>query len=192
MQTPRYKKYIKKPLYYSVHIGNIIFLFLSDEVDCKQTVISDKAFKWWKEKVIRNQKCIIITITHGLLKESNLMGTSLSKLIIKNSNRFVDILTKYRVDIWICGHSHIPYYLPDKIVLSKELNGTLFIDVSAIRKDIFSNIESRIFIFKINSRFVLIKSRNHEKQLYYDDMDFFHQLTHKFIWDHSSPIIKSP
>jgi predicted phosphodiesterase len=187
-----YHKYLRKPLHYSVQVGNIVFLFLSDEIDSPPTEISEKAFQWWREKVIKNQHNIIITVTHGLLQQSNLLGTTLSKMLIGDSERFVEVLKKYRVDIWISGHTHLPHYLPGKSMVSHELKGTLFIDVSAIRKDLFTDIESSILTFMKNSRHVLIQSRNHEKQQYNRSLDLFHQLSHPFIWDGTPPEITYP
>jgi predicted phosphodiesterase len=187
-----YHRYLGKPLYYSVRVGNIVFLFLSDEIDSPPTEISERAFRWWRERVIENQHNIIITVTHGLLQQSNLLGTTLSKMIIKDSERFAEILKKYRVDIWISGHTHLPHYLPGKSRVANELNGTLFIDVSAIRKDLFADIESSIFTFRVNSIYVLIQSRNHEKHQYNNGLDVLHQLHHPFIWDGSPPKISYP
>ena len=188
----KYHKYIRKPLYYSVRVGNIILLFLSDEIDSPPTEISEEAFRWWRKKVITNQHNIIITVTHGLLQQSNLLGTTLSKMLIRDSERFVEVLKKHRVDIWISGHTHLPHYLPGKSMVSDELHGILFIDVSAIRMDLFTGIESRILTFMKNSRHVLIQSRNHEKQQYNNGLDVFHQLSHPFIWDGTPPEITHP
>ncbi len=169
-----------------------MFIFLSDEIDSPPTEISDRAFQWWRQRVIENQHNIIITVTHALLEQSNLLGTTLSKMIIRDSERFAEILRKYRVDIWICGHTHLPHYLPGKSLVANELNGTLFIDVSAIRKDLFADIESCIFTFRVNSRYVLIQSRDHEKHQYNNRLDVFHPLHHPFIWDGSPPKISYP
>lgn len=187
-----YHTYLRKPLYYSVRVGNIILLFLSDEIDSPPTEISEEAFRWWREKVITNQHNIIITVTHGLLQQSNLLGTTLSKMLIRDSERFAEVLKKHRVDIWISGHTHLPHYLPGKAIVSDELNGILFIDVSAIRMDLFTEIESRVLTFMKNSRNVLIQSRNHEKQQYNNGLEVIHQLSHPFIWDGTPPEITYP
>ncbi|MCL2156295.1 MAG: metallophosphoesterase, partial [Leptospirales bacterium] len=67
-----YKKYIKKPLYYSVEVGNLLILFMSDEDRFPPTFISDDTFNWWKKQVVENQDKIIITVTHAYLKNSGL------------------------------------------------------------------------------------------------------------------------
>jgi predicted phosphodiesterase len=183
---PQYYRYIGKPLFYSVRIGNIVILFLSDEINSPPTDISEKAFNWWREQVITHQDKNIITVTHGLLEQSDLLGSSLDKLIIRDSERFAAVLKKYRVDIWISGHTHFPHYLPGKTMESRN-EETLFIDVSAIRKDIFTNIESCVFFFTVGSREVHIRSRNHEKQRFETTLDIHHQLRYPFLWNGESP-----
>ena len=186
-----YLKYIKLPLHYSVKIGNILILLLSDENKKAETEISNRAFNWWKKLVISNQDRIIITVTHGYLKQSGLFGSLIPSRNIRNSGRFADVLKKYKVDIWICGHTHLPHYLKGRITMVRKLKNTLFINVSAIRDDPFMSIESNILIFKRGSDRVLIRSRNHKDHRYNSMIDIFHHLGHKFRWDGSKPLMKA-
>lgn len=185
-----YFKYIKKPPHYSVEIGNMLILLLSDENQKPPTVISDKAFQWWKKMVIQNQDKIIITVTHGYLKQSNLFGSFVDSRNIENSERFARVLKKYKVDIWICGHTHLPHYIKGHMTLIRELNNTLFINVSAIRADPFMAVESSFFIFRKDSDYALVRSRKHEAQKFVKSRDYFHRLSHKFQWDGMNPVMK--
>ncbi|MDY6934538.1 MAG: metallophosphoesterase [Spirochaetota bacterium] len=182
-----YDRYINKPLCYSVRVGNILILLMSDEKNSPPQDISDDTYVWWKNYVINNQNCIIITVTHAYLEQSNLFGSWISSRNIIGSGRFADVLKQYKVDVWIAGHTHWPNYLPGNAKVSEELNNTLFVNVAAIRKDIINYVASRIFIFTKGSGNLLIRNRNHEKNSYDEWLDINHPLSHKFIWDGSPP-----
>ncbi len=49
-----YQKKIQKGLHYSVMKGNILFIFISDELRSSATDISDETFNWWRNLVINN------------------------------------------------------------------------------------------------------------------------------------------
>ncbi|MCU0821392.1 MAG: metallophosphoesterase [Spirochaetes bacterium] len=186
-----YQKYIDKPLFYSVTAGNIIILLLSDINKVADTEIPDRAFLWWKEKVIENQDRIIITVTHGLLKQSGLFGTIEPTRNIRHSEQFTEVLRKYRVDIWLCGHAHIPHWIDSRINIKKRLGGTLFINVSAIRGNFFKNPESDILIFKKGSDIVQVKSRDHEDAEFDGWLGIDFRLSRKFEWDGKEPVMKA-
>ncbi len=186
-----YKKYINKPLHYSVLIGNMLILLLSDENKNAETEISDRAFEWWKRMVISNQDKIIITVTHGYLMHSGLFGAFEPTRNVRNSERFADVLKKYRVDMWLCGHMHLPHWVNTRVRIRENLGGTIFLNVSFIRGNILKNPESNILIFKKGSDNVLIRSRDHEEEEYNDWMDLLFKLSHGFEWDGNEPVMKA-
>jgi hypothetical protein len=179
-----YKKYIHLPLDYSVEIGNILILCMSDETDTAAQEISDGVFRWWKHMVKANQDKIIITMTHAYLKESRMFMTSFPSRNIKDSWRFAEVMKHYRVDVWICGHAHLSHGLGLSLSASDNLNGTLFINTSAIK-----NSESYLLFFKKDSADLVIKSRDHEKQIFNTD-DLIFRLKKNFIWNNSVPVMK--
>jgi predicted phosphodiesterase len=185
-----YKKHIKMPLHYSVRIGNIIILCLSDENKKAETEISDQAFEWWKNMVIDNQDKIIITMSHGFVRKSWLFGAIVPSRNIRDSGRFEEILKKYKVDIWISGHTHLSHSLKGSLRIANKLNNTVFINVSAIRGGRFMDVESFLLFFKQNSDTVIIRSRNHEQNKFQNYYKTNFNLSHKFQWDGSPPVIE--
>lgn len=177
-----YSQYINTSLHYSVVKGNLLILMISNESPGRQTYISDETFEWWKNLVISNQNKIIITVTHGTLEGNGLFASHLERLTIKNSTRFTDILKKYRVDIWISGHSHFPAWLPKMNVINKDLGGTAFIDLGSIRKEFLSTGESRFFYFHRGSSEVLMMTRNHSGMKFTSD-NFIIPLSHSFSFN---------
>ncbi|MFH0976691.1 MAG: metallophosphoesterase [Spirochaetota bacterium] len=188
-KTNNYEKYIRMPLHYSVKIGNIIIICLSDETKSAETNISDDAFNFWKDIVINNQDKIIVTMTHGYLKQSGLFGSSISSRNIKDSERFSEILKKYKVDLWICGHAHLPHNFSDSVKIVDGLNGTLFINISSIRGGSMASAESYLLFIKKNTNELIAKSRDHNEKKFNMD-DILYKLSHKFEWDNSPPIMK--
>lgn len=168
MKDPiNYNKFINKPLHYSVLRGNLLILFMSDEDRFPPTYISDKTFNWWKEMVKRNQDKIIITVTHGYLENSDLfMAKYIESRTILNSKRFEDVLRKYRVDLWLSGHTHIPSAFGFNESKIKEFNNTTFLNISRIRRDMHFNPESRVIILKNNSSTIIVKNRDHNDHKY--------------------------
>ncbi|MFQ5788470.1 MAG: metallophosphoesterase family protein [Thermodesulfobacteriota bacterium] len=132
-----YREKIKENFNYSVSRGNILFIFMSDEVRGKPTGISDETFNWWKELVINNQDKIIVVMTHAPLEGSGIPYSYLEDRQVTNSMRFTDVLKEYKVDIWFSGHLHLPHFLTNNIVQQEDYNGTIFINVSSIRPEMF-------------------------------------------------------
>jgi len=185
-----YTRLVNPKLHYSVTAGNILLLFISNSASGRMTEIPDNVFQWWEQNVIENQDKIIITVTHGSLKNSGLLQSraNIERQFIKNSERFESVLKKYKVDIWISGHSHIPGYLPFTDYKNEDLGGTIFIDNGAIREDLFSNIESRVIIFKKDSDIVTIKHRDHKEKKYITSFEKEYRLSKKFHYEKDSEI----
>ncbi len=174
-----YKKIINEKLYYSIERGNILILMMSNEQKGRKTVISDETFHWWAENVKKNQDKIIITVTHGALPESGLAAARLDRLSIDRPERFHNILRKYRVDIWISGHSHFPSWLPGTVITNHNMGGTTFIDNGAIRDDFMTTVESRFIFLKEGSNSALLKTRVHNSGRFRDGI-FSIPLSHAF------------
>jgi predicted phosphodiesterase len=174
-----YKKMINKNLYYSIERGNILILMISNEQKGRKTFVSDETFRWWAEKVKKNQDKIIITVTHGVLPKNGLAAAKLDRLSIDKPQRFQEILKKYRVDIWISGHSHFPSWLPGTVNTNKNPGGTTFVDNGAIRDDFMTTIESRFLIFREGENSAVLKTRDHNSGRFRSG-DYFIPLSHPF------------
>lgn len=183
-----YRKYINKPLHYSVTAGNMLMLFMSDESSTPPQEISDETFEWWKKQVIENQDKIIVTVTHAYLKHSGLfMADYIDSRTILNSGRFEDVLKKYRVDLWIGAHTHIPSFFGFNENRVKKFNNTTFINTSRIRRDFNFNPESRVIILKNNSPVMIIKTRDHDDEKYIKRREITINLPINFVFKSRKP-----
>ena len=188
-----YKKYIKKPPYYSVEIGNLLILFMSDEDRQPPTFISDDTFNWWKNQVIENQDKIIVTVTHGYPKNSKLfMARMVESRTILNSKRFEDVLKEYKVHLWLAAHTHIPSFWGFNESTVKKFNNITFINVARIRRDLKCNPESRIIVLQNNSPTMIIKTRDHHKEKYVKRREVTLNLGKNFTFNHAVPELILP
>ena len=182
----KYTQYIKKPLHYAVRMGNLLMIFLSDE-DGKTSgsEISDRAFEWWKDLVIKNQDKIIMTVTHTNLDNAGFQYAFLPYRNVIGSRRFEAVLEKYRVDIWISAHTHSPSKLGmNEILPGRNGSRTFFLNVASIREDFkISEVESRFLLFTRGSRTLTVKTRYHESHSFVDSRELSITLPVAFEWD---------
>jgi len=185
---PYYRERTGKPLHYAVSAGNVLVLCMSNEARGAPTIISDGTFRWWKRMVEQNQEKIIVTMTHATPRRSGLAYTIFPSMIMRDSDRFFNVLKKHRVDLWISGHAHQPYYFGGKNSTPSGLRGTLFVNASSVKEDFpFDPIESRVLYFNAGSRTVLVRTRDHGKSAFVKSQDIEHTLGRPFAWDGSPP-----
>jgi predicted phosphodiesterase len=177
-----YKKKINEQFNFSITKGNILFIFMSDELTSSETDISDETFNWWRDLVINNQHNIIVTVTHAPLKGSAIPFSSFRRRQIKDSKRFTDVLEKYKMDIWISGHVHIPQWFPKDVGNVEKYNGTMFINIAGIRTEALGlkQSESRILTFICGSDITLLQSRNHTEKGYNKDLETAFRVSKEF------------
>ena len=157
---------MRDQIHYSKQYGNLLFIFLSDEISGKPTDINDDTFEWWKELVINNQDKIIIVATHAPLEGSNIPFSTKHDRQILGSDRFQEVLKEYKVDLWLSGHLHIPHEFTNTMNRNSELNGTVFVHISSIRPEFLGlkHSQSRILDFYCGEDRVVIKSRDHDSR----------------------------
>ncbi|MBU1566091.1 MAG: metallophosphoesterase [Proteobacteria bacterium] len=184
---PLFHQYFPRPSYYGVELGNILLLLLSDALPSSKTDISDEAFQWWRDMVLRNQDRIIITVTHGQLENSGLLGSSFRSRQIEGSKRFKKVLREARVAVWASGHTHLPQGFPGTVSIPGELGGTCFVNVSSIDTGPFMASQSRFMIFEEGSDRLQIRSRNHRLGRFDEELDIFLTLDRPFVLSGGEP-----
>ena len=184
---PLFHRYFPRPSPYGVAFGNILLLLLSDELPSSKSEISEDAFTWWRDMVLGNQDRIIITVSHGQLKNSGLLGSSFESRRIEGSNRFEKVLQEARVAVWASGHTHLPQGMPGTVSIQENLGGTCFVNVSAIDTGLFMNSQSRFLYFQEGSDKLLIRSRNHSLGQFDAGLDIFLTLDKPFVFSGQEP-----
>ena len=180
-----FREKLREEVDYSVSIGNILFIFMSDAERGKPTVISDEVFEWWRELVVNNQDKIIVVTTHAPLEGSGIPFSSFTDRQVIGSERFTDVMRDYTVDLWLSGHLHLPHSMWNATVEKEEFGGTEFIHISSIRPEILGikESDSRILTFACGSDKVLLRVRNHEKMDYIPHLDEVFTLSKSYECD---------
>jgi len=178
-----FREKLREEVNYSLLKGNILFILMSDSERGKATEISDEVFNWWKGLVVNNQDKIIVVTTHAPLEDSGIPFSSFRDRQIINSERFTQVLKKYRVDLWLSGHLHLPHGIINNIVEKDKFDGTIFVHVSSIRPEILGlkESESRVLTFVCGSDKVLIRVRNHEDSRFIPNQDRIFRLSKKYL-----------
>jgi hypothetical protein len=188
---PLFHRTFPGPAHYAVEVGNILLLLLSDESSESQTDISDTAFGWWRDMVVGNQDRILITVTHGQLKNSGLLGSTLASRRIAGSERFEAVLREARVALWASGHTHLPQGLPGTVSIQPKLGGTCFVNVSAIEAGLLRDSQSRFLLFEEGSDRAVLRSRNHSQGRFEEDLDISVRLGKAFVWTGEAPRVRA-
>jgi len=168
--------------HYSFTKGNVLFILMSDEQKGSPTEIGTDTFNWWKSLVEGNQDKIIVVVTHAPLEGSGIPFSNMRRRRITGSKRFREVLKRYKVDVWISGHNHVPHWFAGDVGAVDGLGGTVFVNVSAIRKEALGlkPSESRFITFVCGSDRVLIRSRNHTRGKYTAWLDRGYKLSKPF------------
>jgi len=158
---------------YSVLVGNLLFIFMSDEVADSNGQIGTDTFEWWKDLVVNNQDKDIITITHQPLYDTT-VGSTGAGTYIEDTNRFSNVLENYNVDLWI--HGHIETTL-EQSLSTVEKWGTLHMN-NGLHIECSFEPCSRVITFTEGSNTVNIKLRNHVINDYNDTYEVNYTLSH--------------
>ena len=178
-----------KPLHYALKYGNLLIIMMSDEKDSSATDISDGAFLWWKNLVETNRDKNIITVTHSHLGGSGFVYNIISYRNVRDSERFTGVLKNEKVELWLCGHTHIPSFFGLSKRQISSLDDTVFMNVASIREDYwFSNAESRIITLKKGSDEMTVQIRNHRKAEFKGCLEQRIKLKARFEYDGKGPV----
>ena len=172
-----FRELVQPRMHYSFAVEDLLFIMISDEEPGAPTDISEETFEWWRRLVEENQDKIIVVVTHAPLEGSRIPLSHVGRRQIKGSERFRRVLERYRVDLWLNGHNHVPHWFPYDVNRVDELGGTVFVNVSAIRKEFMKHSESRILEFRCGSDQVVIRSRDHTEERFNEHLEKRYKLS---------------
>lgn len=144
---------------YMVVDGNLVWFFLSDEVAGPEGNFSDKTFVWFIDMLAKNQDKIIIVCTHqcvyGTVRDST------------NSNRHIypvemiaEILNRFRIDLWLCGHQHYYPYSSEDMYYD---GTTWFINVSSMHHGYSTKMSQSVILdFHQGTKEITAYHRSHD------------------------------
>jgi len=145
-----YRTMVCPQLNYTFKVGNILFIMVS--TDKCDTGIKESTYIWFNKTVAENQDKIIVVATHQPWDDEHFKDDP--------GYNFEEVLRKYHIDLWICGHTHLSHSDPKSLY---KKYGCIFVDVGFIE-----NGESRVIYFFKGSNLVVIRSRNHLTRTWQD------------------------
>lgn len=130
---------------YMVSDGNVVWFLLSDEISGPEGNISDKTLVWFIDQLSRNQDKIIIVCSHQCVYGTVRDSTEDVRYIYPKE-MIAEILNRFRIDLWLCGHQHYyPYSSEDMYTDGK----TTFINVSSLNH-CYGTLMSQSVILDLN------------------------------------------
>jgi len=164
-----YKEAINNRPNYTVLMGNIFIIFMSDEQDSVIGEISNETFRWWEQQVMENQDKNIITVTHAPLYTTT-TGSGTANWYIENSARFSTVLESYDMDMWIHGHAYGSLEAADFIKQITHGSKTVWHMNVGLHIPQLGGADqcSRILFFTDASTTCTVKLRNHIDEVYND------------------------
>ena len=180
--SPLFEHYFPVPPAYGVSFGNVLMLLLSDSDPSSETEISEESFQWWRGMVLAHRDRNLLTVSHAQLAGSGLLGSIFPSRVIVDSGRFEEVLREHPVSLWASGHTHLPHRLPGTFACREELGGSCFLNVSAIDAGSFGASESRFLVFTEGSDRLRIRSRDHDRGRFNDDLEIVVNLPQPFVY----------
>lgn len=148
---------------YVVCDGNVLWIMLSDELEGPEGNISDKTFVWLIDQLSQNQDKIIIVCTHQCVY-STVRDSTEGTMYIFPKEMIAEILSRFRIDLWLCGHQHYyPYASQDIFTDGK----TTFINVSSLHHAYNTQMSNSVIIdLNQNTQQITAYRRSHDHQAF--------------------------
>ncbi len=146
-------------LTYMVRDGNVVWFVLSDELAGPEGNFSEKTIIWLIDMLSKNQDKIIIVCTHQCVY-GTVRGSTNSIRYIYPKEMVAEILNRFRIDLWLCGHQHAtPYSLDDTYSSGK----TTFINVSSMHHAYYTELSQSVILdFNQGSNEIIAHRRSHD------------------------------
>jgi 3',5'-cyclic AMP phosphodiesterase CpdA len=156
-----YEELVRSIQPYSVLVGNVRVIMLSDEQGGVEGNLSDHTCLWLEEELAKHQDQVTIVCSHQLVK-GTVMASQQKARHLHPADRIQDIISKSKIDLWLCGHEHHSPYSPQHSV---RLDRTTYINVASINHAYGTgSSQSSVIELIPGARELIIRRRDHDKQ----------------------------
>jgi hypothetical protein len=148
---------------YAVLDGNLLYVFISDEVSGIEGNISAGTFLWLQRLLADNGDKNCIVCSHQCVF-GTVRGSTSSNRYIYPAAMISYLLDTYMIDLWLCGHQHYdPYAVSDIYDNGK----TLFINVASLNHAYGTGKSESVLLYLTeNSRELIALRRVHDTELF--------------------------
>ncbi len=148
---------------YTIIDGNIVFFMLSDEEDSPVGNLSDATLVWFIDQLSKNQDKIIIVCTHQCVY-GTIRDSTDSVRYIDPKDIIEEILSKYRIDLWLCGHQHYYPFASEDMYYNGE---THFVNVSSMNHGYGTKMSQSVILdFHEGTKEIVALRRSHDLALF--------------------------
>jgi DNA repair exonuclease SbcCD nuclease subunit len=162
-----WRRYVRRPLRYSLVDGNAAWVFLSSEQGKSEGRISKASAQWLLETVTRHQDKNVIVCSHQAVYDT-VSGSKGGETYIEHRLLVARVLQQARVDLWLCGHIHGGRRNAGYIA---RRGSTAFINVAALGRA-YGTGACTSFVLEMDEGATAMRARcrDHEQARYLEDL----------------------
>lgn len=155
--------------------GNIAWIFLSDEKSSRQGEITPETLKWLSQTLGELDGKNVIVCSHQLVADT-VRHSDEDSYCLFPKEKVVDLLQRFPVDLWLCGHEHHGPY--SRACCSRKGN-TTFLNIASMSR-LYNTGASESFVLELadGARELVARRRNHETASYVPAFEFRIPLRH--------------
>jgi calcineurin-like phosphoesterase family protein len=156
-----YEKMIRSIQPYCVLEGNVLVIMLSDEKGGVEGNLSEDTCVWLENELAKHRDKVTIVCSHQLVK-GTVVASEQKARHLHPAERIQDIITKSKIDLWLCGHEHHTPYTPKHIVRRDQ---TTYINVASMNHAYGTkSSQSAVMELVPGRRELVIRRRDHDKR----------------------------
>ena len=155
-------------LYYTVTLGNTVFVVLADESNVKVNgyggYMSPEQLAWFERTVAASSDKNVIVLSHQEVAETGMPNCADRNYVMNPADEVERILGSYDIDLWFCGHFHHGgnHAALHEAGMFAERHGTHFCQVASVSERYGTGFcQSRAFKLIEGQNFVTVRSRDH-------------------------------
>jgi len=158
-ETGDYQRIIRAPLRYTMVDGNTAFIFFSAERGRAAGLLGEETAAWLADRLARHQGRNVVVCAHQAVHNTVARSDDFERYLHPHEV-VADLLSRYRVDLWLSGHTHSrPRLVADAAVM----DGTTHINVASV-SHVYNTEASNSFLLEMTpgSRVMRARCREHD------------------------------
>lgn len=163
-----FKQLIRSTDPYSVVDGNLVWIFLSDELAGVQGDLTPKSCDWLEAELAKHKDKNIIVCSHQGVKDTTIKTNEPARHI-HPSNRISEIIKKSNIALWMSGHEHHSPYSEKHIA---RVENTTYINIASMSYAYNTgSSQSCLLEFIPGAKEFVARRRQHENQKFMPEFE---------------------
>jgi 3',5'-cyclic AMP phosphodiesterase CpdA len=163
-----YKQLIRSTNPYSVVDGNLVWIFLSDEMPGVQGDLKPESCDWLENELLKHKGKNLIVCSHQGVKNTTL-NTHRGDRHIHPADRISAIIAKSNIALWMSGHEHQSPYTAKHIA---RVENTTYINVASLSHAYKTgSSQSCLLEFVSGAREIIARRRTHDTRTFMPEFE---------------------